>query len=88
LVAENGLFPSPLQRLAGRPAGWSDLGLPGSRDGVARGWVELAFDGQTYRPAARLNPVPLAEAVASGTLLTLPPSPFEQVGQPLVCRVG
>jgi hypothetical protein len=86
LVAENGLFQSPLQRLASRHAGWSELGMPGSRDGVASGWLDLAFDGLTYRPVARLPQAPAVGAGASETLLTLPPLPFERVGHPLTCR--
>ncbi len=86
LVAESGLFQSPLYRLGGRHGGWSDLGMAGSRDGVASGWLELEFDGQTYRPAARLPLAPPGAAVASQALLSLPPLPFERVGHPLACR--
>jgi len=84
LVAENGLFQSPLQVISVRHRGWLDLTMPASIDGAPGGVMNLQFNGRTYRPAAaspRGAPPP-----PSGTVvLELLPIPFERLGHPLPC---
>jgi len=85
LLAESGLFQSPLRLLAGRHGGWRDLGMPGSRDGVASGWLELQFDGLAYRPGPLQAQGPGPAPPDSPVLLAMPAVPFERIGQPLAC---
>ncbi len=86
VVAENGLFQSPLQRLSVQHFGWNDLGMPASRDGAASGWRELQFDGLAYRPGRLLPQAPLAGSSLQASLFSLPEQPFERLGHPLLCR--
>ncbi|MDM7952944.1 MAG: hypothetical protein QUV07_06990 [Cyanobium sp. CZS 25K] len=85
LVAENGLFQSPLKVISNRHRGWLDLTMPASLHGAPDGLLELRFDGRTYRPV----PLPEAEAAAGGppgtVVLELLPLPFERLGRPLPC---
>ncbi len=85
LVAENGLFQSPLQVISNRHRGWLDLTMPANIDGAPGGVMDLHFNGRTYRPAAATpgaNPPP----PPSGTVvLELLPIPFERLGHPLPC---
>jgi hypothetical protein len=84
-VAENGLFQSPLRLLPGRHGGWRDLGMAGSRDGVASGWLELQFDGLAYRPGPLQAQAPDPAPLDPPPLLAMPAVPFERLGLPLAC---
>ncbi|MCP9859053.1 MULTISPECIES: hypothetical protein [unclassified Cyanobium] len=85
LVAESGLFQSPLKVISNRHRGWLDLTLPASLHGAPDGVMELRFDGRTYQPV----PLPGTEGPASGppgtVVLELLPLPFERLGHPLPC---
>ncbi|WP_216903562.1 hypothetical protein [Synechococcus sp. CCY 9618] len=85
LVAENGLFQSPLRVISQRHRGWLDLTMPASLHGAPEGLMELVFNGHTYRPLAG-GAARYAAATPPGTVvLELLPLPFEQLGQPLPC---
>jgi hypothetical protein len=85
IVHESGLFQSPLVPGTRRHAGWLDLVMPGSSLGVSSGRMELRFDGSRYRPfpSEGEDTAPIPETAPA--LLTMPPLPFEQLGQPLPC---
>ncbi len=86
LVAENGLFQSPLQVISNRHRGWLDLTMPANVDGLPGGVMDLHFNGRTYRPPAATPGGPPAPPPPSGTVvLELLPIPFERLGHPLPC---
>jgi hypothetical protein len=84
LVAENGLFQSPLRVISQRHRGWLDLTVPASLYGAPDGLLELRFDGRTYRPVP-LTPQEQAAEPAGTVVLELLPLPFERLGRPLPC---
>jgi hypothetical protein len=84
LVAENGLFQSPLKVISQRHRGWLDLTVPASLYGAPDGLLELRFDGRSYRPVP-LTPQEQAAAPAGTVVLELLPLPFERLGRPLPC---
>ena len=86
LIAELGMFQTPL-RLASRSSyGWQDLALPADYDASGPGWYVLRSDGRRYP----LSPEqPSLEPVGPGdlgeALLEMPAVPFEEIGLPLAC---
>jgi hypothetical protein len=85
VVAENGLFQSPLKVISRRHRGWLDFTMPASLHGAPDGLMELRFDGRTYR-AVPLATTDGAVAAPPGTVvLELLPLPFERLGHPLPC---
>jgi hypothetical protein len=84
LVAENGLFQSPLRVISRRHRGWLDLTMPASLHGAPDGLLALQFDGRTYRPVP-LAPTEQAAETAGTVVLELLPLPFERLGRPLPC---
>ena len=96
LVAENGLFQSPLRSTGQRTAGWLDLTMPASLYGAQNGQRLLRFDGSTYQPLPSPGqPSPGQPAPAEATaqpvgppLLEMGAVPFEQIGRTLPCAAA
>ena len=84
LVAESGLFQSPLRVISRRHRGWLDLTVPASLYGAPDGLLDLRFDGRSYRPVP-LTPEEQAAVPAGTVVLELLPLPFERLGHPLPC---
>ncbi len=85
LVAENGLFQSPLKVISRRHRGWLDLTMPGSLHGAPDGMMELLFDGASYRPVPGAGAEGARPTPPGTVVLELLPLPFERLGQPLPC---